>query len=85
MQYVARYETDVNRLYLLPKPFKLWCTKQQLSPELLLAGLEKTHTVRRGVAVRLGKGTSFGKLPATKVFVIDMIGEPAATVEDAEQ
>jgi hypothetical protein len=85
MQYVARYETDVNRLYLMPKPFKVWCTKQQLSPEILLAGLEKTHPVRRGVAVRLGKGTSFGKLPPTKVYVIDMVSDIAAADEDDEQ
>ena len=82
MKYVARYETDVDRLFLLPKPFKLWCTKQQLSPELLISGLEKTHRVKRGVAVRLGKGTSFGKLPPTKVYVVDMVGIPALVGED---
>ena len=85
MQYIARYETDVNRLYLLPKPFKTWCTKQQLSPELLLAVLEKTHSVKRNVVVRLGKGTSFGKLPPTKAYVIDMVGDPTAAAGDAEQ
>jgi hypothetical protein len=69
----------------MPKPFKVWCTKQQLSPEILLAGLEKTHPVRRGVAVRLGKGTSFGKLPPTKVYVIDMVSDIAAADEDDGQ
>ena len=30
-QLVGRYETDVKKAYLIPKPLKAWCAKQQIN------------------------------------------------------
>jgi len=68
---VARYEPDKKQLCLLPKPFRTWCTKQQLSYDALLSELEDTYEVQRNVKRYLTKGTAMEPLNA-KVTVINM-------------
>jgi len=70
-QYVARYETDLKRLYLLPKPFREWCVKRQLNPTSVLEDIQKKYTVNR-VRIRLGKGTKLA-LPPAETYAIDFI------------
>lgn len=68
-QFVARYETDVNRLYILPKPFKKWCIEQQLNPVALLKGLLDEHKGEH-VKIRLTKGTRM-KMPPVDVYAFN--------------
>lgn len=69
-QLVARYETDKKRLYLLPKPFRMWCAEQQLDHGAIVQELKVNMNARR-IKMRLGKGTNLN-LPATDVIAVDM-------------
>ena len=81
LQLVARYEYDLKRLYLLPKPFKDWCMKQQLHYADVVDGLKKGTAKAHIKKVRLGKGTRMN-LPPVDVLVLDcssfMADEPDA-------
>ena len=68
-QLVARYETDVKKAYLLPKPLKQWCGKQQIEFGSFVDELITTMNGKR-TKVRLGKGTQV-VLPSTHVIVVD--------------
>jgi hypothetical protein len=70
---VARYEYDVRKLYLLIKPLKEWCGKQQINYAGLVDGLKTGRTKARKEKVRLGKGTHIN-LPPTDVLVLDCSG-----------
>lgn len=70
MQLVARYEYDIKKLYLLPKPFKLWCTKQQIDYSNTLDALKSGRTMAKKEKVRLGKGTHMN-MPAADAWVLN--------------
>jgi hypothetical protein len=70
---VARYEYDVRKLYLLIKPLKEWCGKQQINYAGLVDGLKTGRTKAHKEKVRLGKGTHIN-LPPTDVLVLDCSG-----------
>ena len=53
---VARYETDVKRLYLVPKSLKSWCIKQQINYASFVEDLKNKMGAKR-VQKRLSKGT----------------------------
>jgi len=67
---VARYEYDVKTMYLMPKPLKTWCAKQQINYTALIDGLKSGRTKAKRDKIRLGKGTHVN-LPATDVWVLD--------------
>lgn len=67
---VARYEYDIKRLFLLPKPLKEWCGKQQINYAGLVEGLKIGRTKAKRESARLGKGTHIN-LPPKDVLVID--------------
>jgi hypothetical protein len=67
---VARYEYDIKRLYILPKPLKEWCGKQQINYSGFVDGLKAGRTKAEGGKQRMGKGTNMN-LPAVPVLVID--------------
>ena len=69
MQLVARYEYDIKKLYLLPKPFKLWCSKQQIDYSNILESLKSGRTKATKEKVRLGKGTHMN-MPAADVWTL---------------
>ena len=66
---VGRYETDIKMLYLLPKPLRAWCAKQQLNYQSVLAEMDAKMGGQRR-KVRISKGTKLN-LPATDVVVVD--------------
>lgn len=70
-EFVARYEPDVKKLYLMPRPLKSWCAERQINYSSLLSELGETHPVRRNVKKFMNKGTTMAPLHA-KVTVIDM-------------
>lgn len=69
-QLVARYEYDVRRLYVLPKPFREWCLKAQIPYQDIVAELSAGRTKARMKKVRLGKGTRMN-LPPADVLTLD--------------
>jgi hypothetical protein len=70
MQLVARYEYDTKLMYLLPKPLKEWCIKNQHNYAALVQGFKDGDTKAVYKKARLGKGTHM-KLPATDVWILE--------------
>ena len=69
VKLVARYETDLKRAYLIPKPLKAWCGKQQINYNSFVSDLiTKLGAVRS--KTRLSKGTHMN-LPPTDVIIVD--------------
>jgi hypothetical protein len=65
---VARYETDTQKFYVVPKVLKTWCGEQQINYNDLVKQIKKRCEGKR-VKARLSKGTSL-KLPAADVLVM---------------
>lgn len=69
MKFVARFETDTKKLFLLPKPFQSWCAGQHLNFDSVVKELkDEMGGVRK--KVRFSKGTKFD-LPTTTAIVVD--------------
>jgi hypothetical protein len=68
--FVARYEYDVKKLYLLPKPLKEWCGAQQINYAGFVDGLKTGRTRATKAKMRLSRGTAMN-LPPTDVLVLD--------------
>ena len=66
---VARYETDLKRAYLIPKPLKAWCGEQQINYNSFIQDL-KTKLGADNTTMRLSKVTHMN-LPVTRVIVVD--------------
>ena len=69
---IGRYETDINRAYIIPKYLKHWCAKQQLSYGSLVEEMKKDLGAKRG-KIRLTKGTHLN-MPPSDVLMFDCIG-----------
>jgi hypothetical protein len=70
---VARYEYDVKKLYLMPKPLKEWCGKHQVNYSGFIDGLKSGRTKAHRKSVRLGTGTHIN-LPPIEAWIIDCSG-----------
>ena len=68
-QLVARYETDLKKVYLLPIPLKKWCGEQQINYSSFVQDLI-TKLGGKRIKSRLSKGTKMN-LPPTGVIVVD--------------
>ena len=81
-QLVARYETDLKKVYLVPKPLRKWCGEQQINYNSFVNELISKLGGKRTKA-RLSKGTHLG-LPPTDVIVVDcsIDNENAKSIED---
>lgn len=68
--YVARYEYDIKKMYLMPKPLKDWCVKNQHNYQAMTQGFKegKTHAIMK--KIRMGKGTRMN-LPPMNVWVLN--------------
>ena len=66
---VARYETDLKRAYLVPKPLKAWCGDQQINYNSFIHDLQTKLGARRS-KMRLSKGTHMN-LPPSDVIIVD--------------
>ena len=80
MNFVARYETDLQKLFLVPKPLREWCTDQQINYGSFINEL-KTKLGAKKMKVRLGKGTHMNLPPADAVVVEFAIKEPTSGTE----
>lgn len=68
--FVARYEYDVKKLYLLPRPLKDWCVKHQVNYSGLVETLKAEPTNLKKEKMRLSRGTHMN-LPPADVLTID--------------
>ena len=74
---VARYETDLKKAYLVPKPLRIWCSEQQINYAAFLQDLT-TKLGATKAKVRLSKGTHM-QLPPTDVIVV------SCSIEDEDE
>jgi hypothetical protein len=70
LHLVARYEYDVKKMYLLPKPLREWCSKQQINYQTFVESLKTGQTRAVVKKIRMGKGTHMN-LPASDALVLD--------------
>lgn len=70
--FVARYETDTNMLYIVPKVFKTWLGEQKLDYTSAIEGMQKEMGAKR-VQIRLSKGTNFN-LPPIRTIAVKLEG-----------
>lgn len=80
---VARYETDIKKAYLIPKPLRAWCGEQQINYAAFLQDL-KTNMGATKTKMRLSKGTHM-QLPPTDVIVVSCSiegSDEASGIED---
>jgi hypothetical protein len=82
MKLVARYETDLKKVYLLPKPLKKWCGAHQVDYTSFMQDLKENMNAKSGT-VRLSKGTHLN-LPATRVIIVDCALEKNNETERTE-
>lgn len=66
---VGRYETDVKRVFLVPKFLKAWCGDQQINYSAFVQELI-TKMKGKKMKARLAKGTHMN-LPATDVIMVE--------------
>lgn len=78
--WVGRHEFDTCKLFLLPKPFKVWCARQQIDYGALRTKLfAEFHG--QAVKMRLGRGTKIS-LPLQHVIEISWDGtDPTAEAD----
>ncbi len=69
VRIVGRYETDLKRAYLIPKPLRVWCGRQQIDYSSFVQDL-KDEFGAKTTKVRLTSGTST-QLGLTHVLFID--------------
>jgi hypothetical protein len=66
---VARYETDIKKLYIALKPLKVWCAKQRLNYDSVVNQLAEKYGAQK-IKIRMSKGTKLN-LPTASVVAID--------------
>ena len=69
VRLVGRYETDIKRIYLIPKPLKVWCGKQQINYGSFVNDLKEKFGGKT-TKIRLTKGTPT-RLPSCTVLSVD--------------
>jgi hypothetical protein len=65
---VARYETDTKTAFILVKPFKAWCTEQQIDFGACLSHLVSTMGAKKR-RIRITKGTHMNLPPQDTIEV----------------
>jgi len=80
---VMRYEPDTENLFIMVKPFKDWCVKQQLSYGETVTQLEEMFGASKA-KVRMGKGTNL-VLPPANVICIPKFKAPDVEATDGEE
>ena len=82
-QLVARYETDLKKLYLIPKLLRRWCSEQQINYGAFIQDLKSKMGATK-TKMRLSKGTHM-QLPPTDVIVVSCFiegSDEARGIED---
>jgi len=79
---VARYETDLKRAFLVPKPLKAWCGEHQINYNSFLQDLT-TKLGATKTKMRLSRGTHMN-LPPTWVIQVDCAIDDEITTGNTE-
>ena len=66
---VARYETDIQKAYLVQKPLRAWCAAQQINYSAFVEDLNTKLGAKKG-KIRLSKGTHLN-LPPSNVLIVN--------------
>jgi len=69
VRLVGRYETDVKKLYIVPKALKAWCVKLQINYSSLLQDFKDNYNGKT-MKIRLTKGTPT-QMPPSHVLCVD--------------
>lgn len=69
IKLVARYETDTNKLFLVPSPLKAWCARKQLNYAAFVKRMQDEYGAQLK-KIRINKGTRF-VMPPTDVWELD--------------
>jgi len=69
IKLVGRYETDLKKLYIVPKVLKSWCAKQQINYSSLIQDF-KDKFKGKSMKIRLTKGTPT-QMPPSHVLCVD--------------
>ena len=69
VRLVGRYETDVKKLYIVPKVLKSWCAKQQINYSSLIQDFKDNYNGKT-LKIRLTKGTPT-QMPPSHVLCVD--------------
>ena len=69
VRLVGRYETDVKKLYIVPKVLKAWCVKLQINYSSLLQDFKDNYNGKT-MKIRLTKGTPT-QMPPSHVLCVD--------------
>ena len=80
--FVARFETDTNMFYIVPKAFKAHLAERAINYSTTLEEMTKQMGAKR-VQMRLSKGTNFN-LPPIRVIAVrlDGVGDVSEDAED---
>ena len=70
--FVARFETDTNMFYIVPKAFKTWLGEQKLDYTSTVDGMIAQMGAKR-ISIRMSKGTNFN-LPAIRAIQVKLEG-----------
>jgi hypothetical protein len=73
-KYVARYETDIQTVYILPKPLREWCGKQRIVYGSFTRDMEKELNANIQGRIRMFRGTSLADVPAQRCIIINCKG-----------
>ena len=77
---VARYETDTQKFFVVPKILKIWCGEQQINYNHLVSQI-KEHCEGKRIKARLTKGTSLNLPPADVVVMKFAVSTDENTTE----
>ncbi len=69
IRLVGRYETDVKKLYIVPKVLKAWCARQQINYSSLVQDFKDNYKGKT-LKIRLTKGTPT-QMPPSHVLCVD--------------
>jgi hypothetical protein len=69
VKLVARYETDTNKLFLVPSPLKAWCARKQLNYAAFAKRMQEEYGAQLR-KIRINKGTRF-VMPPTDAWELD--------------
>lgn len=88
---LGRHETDTNTLYLMPKPFKKWCSDRQIDYGGVIKDLKTGPAKAKSQSKRLGTGTKLNLPPVSTIRLYgtgwlndEPKGEAPAQVDNAE-
>lgn len=80
-QWTMRHEYDIGRLFIMTKPLKTWCTKQQINYQWLLDAVKRGSLKGAREKIRMGRGTRVN-MPPMDVLAVYWDSEKDAAVQD---